>query len=435
MLSNSRSFALTQFALAVLVLAAGLQTGARAQNTPPFAQPNRIDQPVPPQPFANPNRNIQRLPGQPLPQESQFQSAQPLSNPWSNNRNPGIGSTFPGELSVRIKDITSIAGHRSNRLEGLGIVIGLNGTGGKSQDTRDAARNLYQNYDIITQGSTGSTSVVMVTAEIPPFAQSGEKVTAKVAVLDDASSLFGGTLLNTALYGFDGEVYAVAGGGMVADGFTAQGAAASVSKNHGTSATVPATIELEIEQGPAFPRNAYQLLLKNKDYATAFRIASKINQAFPGFARAINQGAVEVTFPRQYLNAKMDFVVMVNEMRVVPDIPARVVINQRTGTIVVGQNVRLSTFMVAEGNLIITTNETPFVSQPNPLSEGQTVVAPQTQLTATETGSRYHVVNQQMTVGDLAAALNTLGVSPRDLIQIFREIEGQGALQASLIVQ
>ena len=306
------------------------------------------------------------------------------------------------------------------------MVVGLKGTGGKSQATRDAAKSLLQNYDVLTnQAPTGNTSLVMVTAEIPAFARPGQKIPATVSVLDDATGLYGGRLVATPLSGYDGEVYAVASGGLTVGGFSAAGAASSVSKNHDTAATVDATIELEIQQGPAFPGDAFRLLLRNKDYATAHRIATEINRTFPD-RTAIDQGSVEVFFPQAYRNAKIAFVVKVNEMRVVPDNRASVVIDQKTGTIVIGQNVRLSRLLVAHGNLIITTNETPIASQPAPFSDGQTVVLPRTQVTATEIGSRYNMINPQTTVGDLAAALNTLGVSPQDLIAIFRDIEAKG---------
>ncbi len=352
-----------------------------------------------------------------------------------------VNQQFPGivsgpEISVRIKDVTSVEGHRANRVTGIGLVTGLKGTGGKSLLTQDLGRNMLRNFDILARNvPTGSQSVVAVTAEIPPFVRAGETVTATVSIFDDAIGLYGGELHTTPLKGFDNRVYAVAGGALVLGGFSAGGEGASVSKNHDTTGRVQATVEVGLQNGPAFPHRGYRLLLSNKDYATAYRIATEINRYFPGHAKARDQGSVDVVFPQTFQNNKIDFVVMVNNLRVQPDIPARVVINQKTGTIVVGQNVRLSRIMFANDNLIITTSETPVASQPAPFSDGQTVVLPRTQVTATETGGRYNVLHQQPTVGDLATALNTLGVSPQDLIGIFQSIKASGALQAKLIIE
>lgn len=361
-------------------------------------------------------------------------AAAPTAASPTASRNPLDAADWQG--MARIKDITSVEGHRSNRVTGIGLVSGLKGTGGKSILTRDLGRNMLRNFDILAREvPTGSLAVVAVTAEIPPFVRAGETVTATVSVFDDTNSLYGGELHSTSLKGFDGEVYAVAGGALTLGGFSAGGQAASVSKNHDTTGRVQCRVEVGLQEGPAFPEHGFRLLLENKDYATAYRIATEINRYFPGHARARDQGSVDVAFPKSFRNTKLDFVVMINNLRVTPDAPARVVINQKTGTIVVGQNVRLSKIMFANDNLIITTSETPVASQPAPFSDGQTVVLPRTQVTATETGGRYNIINQQTTVGDLATALNTLGVSPQDLIGIFQSIQASGALQAKLIVE
>lgn len=355
------------------------------------------------------------------------------------NRNLGqqdIGAVTYPSAAIRIKDITTIEGHRANRVTGIGLVTGLKGTGGKSQLTRDIGRTMLRNFDILAgQVPTGSISVVAVSAEIPPFSRPGEKITATVSVFDDAISLFGGELQSTTLNGFDGKTYCVAAGALTLSGFSAGGDAGGVAKNHDTTGKVPAQIEVGVDQGPAFPGAGFRLLLTNKDYATAQRIAAQINQHFPNCAQAVDAGTVAVAFPPRYQRSKFDMVVRVNELRIVPDIPARVVINQKTGTIIVGHNVKLSRIMFANENLVITTSETPVASQPAPFSQGRTVVLPRTDVTATETGGRYNVLEQQTTVGDLAAVLNTLGVSPRDLIGIFQSIRASGALQAQLIIE
>jgi flagellar P-ring protein precursor FlgI len=411
---------MTKNALSILFLLAALLTdfsAARAQS--PFTEPtvNR------PQRSEDPVR-AKRL------------ARAPTLNPTAapNQQFPGI--VAGPEVRVRIKDITSVEGHRANRVTGIGLVTGLKGTGGKSLLTQDLARNMLRNFDILARNiPSGSQSVVAVTAEIPPFVRAGEKVTATVSIFDDAIGLYGGELHTTPLRGFDNQVYAVAGGALVLGGFSAGGEGASVSKNHDTTGRVQATVEVGIQDGPAFPHRGFRLLLSNKDYATAYRIATEINRYFPGHSRARDQGSVDVLFPRTFQQNKIDFVVMVNNLRVQPDIPARVVINQKTGTIVVGQNVRLSRIMFANDNLIITTSETPIASQPAPFSDGQTVVLPRTQVTATETGGRYNILNQQTTVGELATALNVLGVSPQDLIGIFQSIQASGALQAKLVIE
>ena len=405
--------------LTLCLLASSLTAFSTARAQPPIIQPRRVEPP----------RSVVPVRAQRLAQAS---PQAPVST---------AGQQFPGivagpELLVRIKDITTVEGHRANRVTGIGLVTGLKGTGGKSLLTQDLGRNMLRNFDILARNvPTGNQSVVAVTAEIPPFVRAGETITATVSVFDDASGLYGGELHTTALKGVDNQVYAVAAGGLVVGGFSAKGKGASVSKNHDTTAVVHAMVEVGIQDGPAFPESRFRFLLNNKDYATAYRIATEINRYFPGHARARDQGSIDVVFPRTFLNNKIDFVVMVNNLRVQPDIPARVVINQKTGTIVVGQNVRLSRIMFAKDNLIITTSQTPIASQPAPFSQGQTAILPRTQITATESGGRYSILNQQTTVGDLATALNTLGVSPQDLISIFQTIEASGSLQAKLVIE
>lgn len=385
---------------------------------------------------SDPRNSVPLYPAQRLP-SSQHVGVAPGPN-QAQGLNPQLtGPLDNSAFSIRIKDITMIEGHRSNVLTGFGLVMGLKGTGGKSRVTQETLRNVLKNNDILAENlPTGSTSLVNVTVEIPAFTRPGQDVTATVSVIDDATGLYGGQLLMTPLKGYDGKVYAVAGGPLLLGGFSAGGQAATVSKNHDTAAKVNATVEVEIQNGPAFPGRTYRLLLKNKDYATAQRIATEINRFFPNHAQANDQGSVDVAFPATYVRGtKMDFVVLVNNMRVIPDSPARVVINQKSGTIVVGQNVRLSKVMFAVGNLIVSTTETPLASQPAPFSEGETVVLPRTGVAATETGGRYNMINPQTTVGDLAAALNTLGVTPQDLINVFQTIEASGALQATLVIE
>lgn len=340
-------------------------------------------------------------------------------------------------ITIRIKDITSIEGHRVNRVQGYGLVTGLKQTGGKSQLTQDLTSNMLRNMGVQTRKMpTGSVAVVLVNAEIPPTYRPGEELkNVTVSVVDDSTGLYGGVLQPTMLLGMDGKTYAVASGPLRVSGFSAGGAAGSITKNHDTTGQVTALIEAAIPTGPAYQGNAFRLLLKNKDYTTASRIATEINRHFPGHARPVDQGTIEVFFPHRYRNQKHDFVVAIHNLRITPDSVARVVINQKTGTIVFGQNVHLSKIMFAHGNLIISTNETPVASQPLPFSDGRTQVLDRTQINVVETGGRYNVLNQNITVGDLAASLNMLGVSPQDLISIFQAIDSSGALQAKLIIE
>ena len=366
------------------------------------------------------------------PFSNQLQSPNQLPSP---NRFAGTQMP-PGPMTVRIKDITSIEGHRSNRVEGIGLVSGLKGTGGKSPLTQQLVATMLQNQGILsTDIATKNLSAVTVTAEIPPFYKPGETLTATVACLDDASSLYGGVLLRTSLSAMDGQVYALASGPLVIGGFSAEGAGGSIKKNHDVVGKVQAQMEVEICDGPAFSGNQLRLLLKNKDYSTAYRIATKINMHFPRSARANHSGSVDVKIPNSFINGKMDFLVMINNLEVEPDNKARIVINEKTGTIVVGKNVKLSSVLLARDNLIITTTESPVASQPAPFSQGQTVVLPRTQIEATELGGRYNTLPANSTVGDLAAALNSLGVTPQDLISVLRDIDREGSLHAELVVE
>ena len=420
--SSIKQSSFSKFALLVAALLSICFLGngtVEAQIAPlPGAIPATIDQiPVPPLELPSIQGSSSRQPAPHL-HDATLQNFGALSNP------------------IRVKDITMIEGHRSNRVTGIGLVTGLKGTGGRSGLTRDTVLNMLRKFDILaTEAPTGSTSVVAVTAEIPPFIRPGEKIKATISVVDDASGLFGGVLQTTELKGFDGRVYAVANGAVVLSGFSAEGDGAGITQNHDTTGKVQAQIEVGMQTEPAFPRKSFRLLLTNKDYATAQRIAAEINYKFPGHAYARDQGSVDVVFPNDSQASKLDFVVKINELSVIPDMPARVVVNQKTGTIVVGQHVKLSHVVFANENLVITTSEAPIAVQPAPFSEGQTAVLPRTQVTATETGGRFNLLRQQATVGDLAAMLNMLGVRPRDLISILQDIQASGALQAQLIIQ
>ncbi len=351
----------------------------------------------------------------------------------------------PTWAGARIKDITDLEGARSNQLYGFGLVVGLNGTGGKSRFTQQVAVSMMKwlcvNSKIAMLQLTDNTfmspniSAVMVTAEIGPFARVGSRLDVTVSVLDDAISLQGGTLLFTPLKGSDGVVYAVGQGPLSVGGFLFGGAAASAQKNFVSVARIPGGAMVEHEaRGEVMYRGRVHLLLKNADYATARSIAAVINQWAPGHALPLDAGTVEVEVPPEMRSHLVSYLSDMGNLEVLTDTPARVVINERTGTVVAGENVKIATVAIAHGNLAIVTRETPQVSQPNGFSQGRTVVVPRTQIGVTEQPAHLYIAPQTVTVADLARALNALGVSPRDLISIFQAIKQAGALQAELVI-
>ncbi len=346
---------------------------------------------------------------------------------------------------VRIKDITHVQGDRDNQLVGLGLVSGLNGTGGESPVTRQFALNLEQRLglrsdpgtrarlDFDTTRKTDNLSVVVVTANLPAFAREGSEIDVTVAAYDDASSLQGGILVRTPLYGVDGEVYAVASGPVSVGGFSFSGEAGSVQQNHPTSGRIVFGATIEKETCTPIELNGHvRLVLKSPDFETARRIVEVINAISVGAARVIDPSTIETTIPTDYLGKTSDWIGRIGSLEVEPDVPARVIINERTGTVVIGENVRLSRVLITHSNLTVITVETPQVSQPAPFSEGETVVVPRTDIDVVEDGIAVTEVEPNVTVADLAFALNTLGVAPRDLSSIFQQLKESGALHADL---
>ena len=338
--------------------------------------------------------------------------------------------------TVRIKDITFIEGERNNHLSGQGLVFGLSGTGGKSQQTRVMATNYFLRKGMqINTVDTKNMSAVLVSGKIPAYARKGETILVNVSVADDASSLRGGTLHQTPLRGLDDEIYAIAQGPIIGGGVSAGGDAASIQKNHPTVGVCEAVVEREIGCENIMNQGRIRLVLRNKSYRTASEIVNSLNLAFPGHARALNSGTVEIIVPKSFVYKLPIFLSMIGDLRVRPDQPAKVVINQKTGTIVMGQNVKISRVLFASENIVISTVENPIASQPAPLSGGQTVVLPRTNVDVFESGGTYNVWRGGLTVGDLANALNTLAVSPNTLIGIMTSLRNQGALQAELVIE
>lgn len=342
----------------------------------------------------------------------------------------------------RIKDIVDIEGVRDNPLVGYGIVVGLNGTGdslNNSPFTEQSLIAMLERLGVNTRGqnmNTGNVAAVMVTASLPPFSNQGTRIDVSVSALGDADSLQGGTLLVTPLLGADGEVYAVAQGPVNIAGFSAQGDAASVTQNVPTAGRIPSGAIIEREIDFKFTNfSEVRLALKNPDFTTARRIARAINGfTSSNMAVAENSGSVKLTKSGSYKGSIVDLVTDIEQLPIQPDQPARVVIDERSGVIVMGSDVRVSTVAIAQDNLTINITETPQVSQPNPFSENaQTVVVPRTDIEInTGEDTKIGMLDTGVTLQDLVTGLNKMGISPRDTITILQAIKAAGALQASI---
>ncbi|MBS1069034.1 flagellar basal body P-ring protein FlgI [Gluconobacter cerinus] len=341
--------------------------------------------------------------------------------------------------TVRIKDITDMEGVRTNQLIGYGLVVGLNGTGDRLTNsifTRETLISMLNRLgvnirDQETQLQTHDVAAVMVTADLPAFAHGGNRIDVTVSAAGDSSSLTGGTLLVTPLMAADGEVYAVAQGSLATNAFSARGAAASVTRNVPTSGHIAngAVVEREVPFDLSHRKNLH-LSLRNPDLTTASRMAAVIN-------RTIGPIAV-VEDPRTVLldlssRDPVPTLSRIGDLLVTPDNPAKVIVDEASGTIIMGADVRISTVAVAQGNLTVQITETPQVSQPGPFSNGQTAVVPRTNVKV-DTGKNNHlaVLPGGTTLRELVSGLNALGVGPRDMISILQAIKADGALQAEL---
>lgn len=349
----------------------------------------------------------------------------------------------PAAAMPRIKDLASVEGIRQNQLVGYGIVVGLNGTGDTLNNapfTRQSAQAMLERLGVNTRGAnmrTANMAAVIVTATLPPFATQGTKVDVTVSSLGDAKSLMGGTLLVTPLLGADGEVYAVSQGAVNISGFTAQGDAASITRGVPTVGRIAngGIVEREIE----FQLNklrSLRLSLRNPDFTTARRVAAAIND-FLGAptAEPTDPSTVVIQVPQRYQGNMIRLLTEIEQLKVEPDQTARIVIDERSGIIVMGRDVQVSQVAVAQGNLTVTISEQPQVSQPNPLAGGQTAVVPRTAVRVdTEGGNKLAIVRESVSLRDLVDGLNALGVGPRDLISILQAIKAAGALQAEIEV-
>ena len=344
--------------------------------------------------------------------------------------------------AARIKDIVDFEGVRENQLVGYGLVVGLNGTGdslNNSPFTRQSLQSMLERLGVNTAGEnvrTANVAAVMVTANLPPFATQGSRMDVSVSALGDSDSLQGGTLLVTPLLGADGEVYAIAQGPVSINGFKAEGDAATIISGVPTTGRISsgALIEREIDFHLG-SQTSLRLALRNPDLTTARRIALAVND-FIGAPTATPEdpATVRVTLPYGFNGNIVDLLTDIEQLMVETDQIAKIVIDENSGIIVMGKDVRVSSVAVAQSNLTVTIAENPNVVQPNPLSLGVTAVEPNTTLNANVSESALQVVNESVTLQELVDGLNALGISPRDLIAILQAIKATGALQAEIEV-
>lgn len=344
----------------------------------------------------------------------------------------------------RIKDIAAFEGVRDNLLIGYGLVVGLNGTGDTLQNsifTRESLLGMLDRLGVNARDSnlrTKNVAAVMVTATLTPFARQGTRVDVSVSTLGDSGSILGGTLLVTPLLGADGEVYAVAQGSVAVSGFSVQGQGASITRGVPTAGRIAngAIVERELDFKMA-EMQSVKVSLRNPDFTTARRVAQAIN-AFVGIdtARPLDPATIMVNVPNAYRNDAVAMITDIEQLRVAPDQIARVVIDEQSGVIVMGENVRINTVAIAQGNLTIRVTETPQVSQPEPFSQtGQTVTVPRTQIEVdTGEGRKLTLMRSGVTLQELVDGLNALGVGPRDMISILQAIKAAGALQAEIVL-
>ncbi len=351
----------------------------------------------------------------------------------------------PRAQATRIKDLADIEGVRENQLMGYGLVIGLNGTGDdikKSVFTKQAIINMIKRMgmalpaEVFKQMNTKNIAAAMVTAQLPAFARPGSSIDILVSSIGDASSLSGGTLLMTPLKGPDGSTYAVAQGPLAVGGIAFGGKAAKAQKNFPTSGRITGGAIVERSVNYALPPTGELLYqLRQTDFTTVSRMSDAINSHFgKGTASSMDSRSVKVQKPAGYQGDMVTFISDLESIEIDPDRSARIVVNERTGTIVMGQDVRISTVAVSHGNLNLVITESTEVTQPNPLAGGETVAAPKTAISVTEEKGNLVVLQMGVNIGEIARALNAIGATPRDLIAIFQAIKAAGALQGELVI-
>ena len=340
--------------------------------------------------------------------------------------------------NTRIKDVAKVQGVRANQLVGYGLVFGLAGTGdsNKSVNTIQSVVNMLRSFGVLvdqTKLQSKNVAAVMISSKLPAFVKSGDTIDVTVSSMGDAKSLAGGTLIQTPLRAANGNVYAVAQGPVTTGGFAAGGTGANVQKNFPTVGLI--TNGAIVERDVPFQIGAngqFNLALNRPDFTTATRIAEAITQRFGTIAVARDPGTVTVSVPAMFGQDVVGFVAAIEELRIRPDEVARVVINERTGTIVMGSNVSIDEVAVAQGGLTVKITKTREVSQPLPFSQGRTVTTPRQSVNAQEGNGNLLVLPSTASVGDVVAALNSVGATPRDIIAILQAMKAAGALHAEM---
>jgi flagellar P-ring protein precursor FlgI len=342
--------------------------------------------------------------------------------------------------AVRVKEVAAIEGVRDNQLVGYGLVVGLNGTGDKRQ-TMFSAQTLANVLDRMgVQVSPSAilvrnTAAVMMTATLPPFGQPGLRLDVQVAAIGDATNLQGGLLVLTPLRAADGQVYAVAQGAVVTGGFVAGRGGNSATLNHPTAGRVPNGATIERAAPSVTPAGTLRLQLRQADFTTASRLAAVINKRFAlPLARCESAGLVAVQVPAEFAARSVDFIAEVEALSLETDRPYRIIVNERTGTVVAGREIRIQPVAVLHGALSVEVRTSYAVSQPAPLSEGKTALTPQTDTRVSEEKARSIELKPGATVDDLVRALNAIGSTPRDVIAILQALKAAGALDAELEV-
>jgi flagellar P-ring protein FlgI len=351
-------------------------------------------------------------------------------------------SVISAHATSRIKDLANIEGVRQNQLIGYGLVVGLNGSGDTLNNipfTKQSLQAMLERMGVNIRGATirtGNVAAVMVTGNLPAFGTQGTRMDVTVSALGDSKNLQGGTLLVTPLLGADGNVYAVAQGSVAIGGFQAEGNAASITRGVPTVGRIAngAIIEREIEFALNRLPNV-RLALRNPDFTTAKRIAAAVND-FLGAktAEPLDPSTVQLSIPAEFKGNVVAMLTEIEQLQVEPDLGAKIIIDERSGIIVMGRDVRVATVAVAQGNLTVTISESPQVSQPNPQSRGRTVVTPNSRVGVSEDGKKLAMVKDGVSLQQLVDGLNGLGIGPRDLIGILQAIKAAGAIQADIEV-
>jgi flagellar P-ring protein precursor FlgI len=341
--------------------------------------------------------------------------------------------------STRLKELISVEGIRDNQLIGYGLVVGLAGTGDRRQTVFSAQTlsNMLQRMGVsvpATSLQAKNVAAVMVTGTLAPFAQAGTRMDATVAAMGDAATLQGGLLLMTPLRAANGQVYAVAQGPVVTGGFSAGRGGTSQTVNHPTTGRVPSGAIVELSPPSVFEAGHIRLQLKHGDFTNASRITDAINQRFGAIAKAENSALVIVSVPPSFSGRQVDFVAQLEVLSVRVDRLAKIVINERTGTISIGKDVRIAPVSILHGNLTVEVQTVLEVSQPEPLSKGETIVTPQTTISAKEEQARHINLKDGASVEDLVKALLSIGSTPRDVIAVLQNLQAAGALDAEIEV-